>query len=270
MVHSISLGFKEYTPVQISSGIDEGLIPTIQALLQVNSEARKAVLAGREVQKIHSASRTTHEAVLHKCIFVNWEVDLFYFTNLVPFIKVPREDRLETWVSKIKHAAVNLNPLEFEERTVLLPDYDRRLAFTKIQFLSHIPFLETIHLAFSSDSTLDLFLHKRYATNPEATTAQLYEDFLIWLRKFPADQWGFHHIGPESIRCLRPDSYRASIDTPFLHWLNSTKSKAKKDAESFGKPNVDIQIVMDVSDGHWTRAAVEAGWRLKADYWDMF
>ncbi|KAI0433320.1 hypothetical protein F5Y09DRAFT_338739 [Xylaria sp. FL1042] len=74
--------------------IDPARLPTTRALMQVSKEARKAVLAGRQLQRVKMVGyeintffgllinanngRGMHIR-MHKFFFVNWDIDMFYF-----------------------------------------------------------------------------------------------------------------------------------------------------------------------------------------------
>ncbi|KAI0966774.1 hypothetical protein F4678DRAFT_448095 [Xylaria arbuscula] len=111
MLHSLSIRWEEPCADYIVSSfptsciepsdyskIDLLLLPTTRALMQVNREARKAVLAGRQHPRVDNnigiiryetqvflggiyQPRSSHRSgiLLHKIFFVNWDIDMFYY-----------------------------------------------------------------------------------------------------------------------------------------------------------------------------------------------
>lgn len=165
MVHSMSYGGNERRPLSIYSweqggpGIDLESLPTVRALMQVSREARKAVLAGRQFQRLlHNNARVYSYkywlCVLRNCFFVNWEIDMFYFLDQRPLVKLCYSlidsnwvTFPNSWVAKIQRAAIGFDGVFNPANNLLDASYDELFNQTAIEHLAVIPSLKTVYLA---------------------------------------------------------------------------------------------------------------------------
>lgn len=251
--------------------------------MQVSREARKAVLAGRQLQKLDQILGMACPAppVLQKCFFVNWEIDMFYFRQLAPMTRFWRGGRLDSWVLKIERLAVDIADVWNGRDALLVPGYNELINSATIAHLANLASLKTLYLVLDHNASMQMYRLIRLMMDSELDVDD-YEvsaqdedwdedeysepcfeigedsDYSDWLRGFPTDQWKFHNVGPESdlhsqrtLNCIiRPRAFPERIKIPFLDWLNQIISATKEDAERSGKLTVDIQMVMDVTGGY--------------------
>lgn len=153
-------------------------LPTTRALMQVSYQARRAVLAGREMVKCEgnvlkaflgglfpSASITQDwTPKFHNYFFVDWEIDMFYFrgaVNVSTFLD-------QTSMYAIKRIAIDIEgPEDVDEDLLTAPEYDRDLFMeSTIQDLSMLASLELLYLVLDYN-----FVRGMYSSRQRAIAA---------------------------------------------------------------------------------------------------
>ncbi|KAI0506522.1 hypothetical protein F5B22DRAFT_650635 [Xylaria bambusicola] len=210
-------------------------LPTIRALIQVSREARKVVLAGRQLHRFKADNTyETHSfrggvcymegeekkhPILHKFFYVNWDIDMFYFRR--------GKQRYVTSIfdaeirGKIKHIAIEINGPAEVRRTITAPNYDQLCdevsPFPAHFFTYFLPSLKTVYLAMSFYAVHRSCAH--IARRPlkglenslkwfdedfdmEIDEDQMSEHYRILDTWFTAD-FGFHHVDTFSVRYWR-------------------------------------------------------------------
>ncbi|TRX96305.1 hypothetical protein FHL15_002577 [Xylaria flabelliformis] len=123
-------------------------LATTRALMQVNYEARKTVLVGRQLQRVISSDhfsieafhgggsrlqdylfnssrwrryRLPHGVIYHKFFFVNWDIDLFYFrSGIHNFMDTILE---ESCLQKMQRIAVEIRGPKVKNGGLYAPSY---------------------------------------------------------------------------------------------------------------------------------------------------
>ncbi|KAI0903189.1 hypothetical protein F4823DRAFT_636546 [Ustulina deusta] len=178
MLHSISpkvgmedlmLGSLALSGRDIDQMVNVYNLPTTRALMQVNQEARKAVLAGRELQKVSDHRYPDHmytlnvflggvynindngkrRLMLHRFFFVNWDIDMFYFRCGLQEVMHMFLD--SDFLHKIKHIAIEIDGPKSRRNVLYAPPYHNLWGTTISCPMSFIrpslPSVSTIYLA---------------------------------------------------------------------------------------------------------------------------
>ncbi|KAI1737392.1 hypothetical protein F4680DRAFT_468180 [Xylaria scruposa] len=145
-----------------SPGVDLFLFPTTLALMQVSQEARKAVLAGRQPQKLEPGKYNPavffggvynfendeeRRLLLHKTFFVNWDIDMFYFRERLHLHMEEFLDR--SCLLKMKRITLEVRGPCIKADAVWAPDYKRLFNRKSISNMVNLPSLQIIYLALS-------------------------------------------------------------------------------------------------------------------------
>ncbi|KAI1113554.1 hypothetical protein F5Y14DRAFT_451920 [Nemania sp. NC0429] len=228
--HGPSLALGSWTSE--APAIDFDMLPTIRALMQTSREAREAVLAGRQLQRLDDGIRLLCGSKFYPMapnyFFVNWEIDLFYFGRTLPLGLFYTGQG--SWVSKIKRLAVALQDTLDNRHVVVVSCFDDFLWFSLMEHLPDLLSLKNVYLVFENGPARRLYQHARlppsqngdeFDQNETVTIEEDPEtysdgesswepprpydewddddwDFTCWMDELPTDLWGFHNVGPES------------------------------------------------------------------------
>ncbi|KAI1110634.1 hypothetical protein F5Y14DRAFT_465360 [Nemania sp. NC0429] len=253
-------------------------IATTRALMQVNKEARKAVLRGRQLQKFNCKDYDVRvftgcgwPLYLRGCFFVNWEVDCFYLRERrLGYLEIP--DLLnEGPMHQIKNIAIDLEsplrcltwsgPPETESdpgyRTV---QYD---TLESLEELKALQSLKTIYLVYDFDTLTRVYASVQPATEndsngggdggPHSFDPKTSYEYGNWVPGLPKDKYGFYHLGPEPAPYFQGNPtffFRKGrggprVELPFKDWVRDTELSIKNEAEGIFKRPVDVQMVTD-------------------------
>lgn len=158
---------------------------TMRALMQVNREARKAVLGRRVLQRFHSSLYTVKVfpdwlwqnfdvtlTMLQNCFFVNPNIDMFFFRQ-VPVTTFANESCLH----QMKRIAIDINGPRSQGDGIYAPvsqgdaldapSYDQLFARTTIRDLGIFPSLETIYLVLDVHVLRRIYAHTEFARDNE-------------------------------------------------------------------------------------------------------
>lgn len=198
MIHTISLKHGEALDLLLCSfeshgpGIDPNILPTTRALMQVSKEARKAVLAGRRLQRLDSDmyevdvflrgvyppnTDSTWPLMFHKCFFVNWDIDMFYF---------PQNSRLdvamflnESRLHDIKRIAIDIDGPVCAGDMLSVPNYGQLFNRTSVRELSILPSLTTIYLVLDFHAVRHIYNTIQYMEFVESNSDEQSETDLV-------------------------------------------------------------------------------------------
>ncbi|KAI1758066.1 hypothetical protein F4782DRAFT_524762 [Xylaria castorea] len=330
MLHSIS-GRLTRKNIMICSFSLDGLavnplmLPTTRALMQVSHEARKAVLAGRQLQRlvhnifkydvflggVYNVKDPKQRLMLHKFFFVNWAIDMFYFRQQLHMGMGRFLD--SSFLSKVKRIAIDVEGPSTQGEILYAPNYSQLFGGTSISDVIILPSLDTIYLALNFNAVRQMYSYAQLMTDSESDSYEYSEmgsdeqdeqneqdeeddseveeeldevpeldsdteeeeeyddiessgdgfgsddenDYGEWLNELPKDQFGFHHVEPETYSHLdRPlavlfgEQWPLSlIEISFQDWVDQMVSSTKAETEYFcGRP-IGVQMVMDVYGG---------------------
>ncbi|KAI0424287.1 hypothetical protein F5Y09DRAFT_347878 [Xylaria sp. FL1042] len=262
--------------------MDPARLLTARALMQVNYEARTAVLSGRHLQNIlHTSSYTMYagygDTSYLKFFFVNWDIDMFFFQGGTQHFIHLLFDR--NVLSKIKHIAMGINGPRQEGNVLRAPGYYSLIhgafgdptSFAR----SHLPSAKTMHLVLHHESTMrpmTAFMMLPMA-HPEGDvdddSDRTHFDTLTRLCSFrrelesieanldldlrlPEDKFGFHHFELESPTYTQKPIYYPSwreshhmwVKASFKDWVNEIVSCAR---EGLGR-SIEIRMVTKHTD----------------------
>lgn len=254
-------------------------LPTTRALMQVSKEARKAVLAGRQLRHLDSDKYKVavfaqwwgcitggkNDPKFQKYFFVNWDIDLVYFPRTSrPDVRLFLE---ESRLHDIKRIAIDIQGPDYnsDEDVTYAPSYDDLLASTSIRELSMLSELTTIYLVLNAPAVAELYHVSILFAEGESDSDESdeddeedekdYVDYLFdWLCLHETDQYDFHHIGSETYRyfrkpitCLFTQPVTLTqVEIPFPAWVDEMISATERDARCFCGPGVDVQMVMEL------------------------
>ncbi|KAK5625275.1 hypothetical protein RRF57_000991 [Xylaria bambusicola] len=233
MLHTISPGRLATSVVMTSVAMDihneDYMIdlPTIWASIQVSHEARKVVLAGRELQWFKQdrvlktrgftggvcniyEKKKRHPSV-HNFFFVNWDIDMFYFRRGLQHHIGNLFD--EKYTREIKHIAVEVNGPAEARGALHAPSYDEILGdispFPTSFFRFFLPSVKTVYLAMSFYAVHQIcsYMTRRPLDGyDDDMNLQFRGDFDIQMEPeqeiehknlihlWPSGDFGFHHI----------------------------------------------------------------------------
>ncbi|KAI1348976.1 hypothetical protein F5Y01DRAFT_317176 [Xylaria sp. FL0043] len=287
VLHTMSRTLLNGRRIALFSEVEEGLLmeldrlPTARALMQVNQEARIAVLSGRQLQNPFNSSSfailarygdTFHQ----KFFFVNWDIDTFFFQNGTQrFIHSVFE---KSALSKIKHIAIEIGGPKQDGNVLRAPSYynlvDKTFCDPMFFARSHLPSTETIYLVldyvptvhamttfmmlpmenregdvddysnrthFETMSKLNLFMG-------ELNSQEENSDFRM---RLPEDKLGFQHFDIESPTYTRKPVYYLSgrecpqnrVKALFRDWVDEMVSRAIEDVKEELGHSVEVQMV---------------------------
>ncbi|KAI0805580.1 hypothetical protein GGR55DRAFT_697713 [Xylaria sp. FL0064] len=155
------------------------MLPTMRELMKVNREARTAVLAGRELQRVKQGGYTVttflnmvinqlakrrRQIEMHNFFFVNWDIDVFYFRRGLHLDVGQFLDR--SCLLKVKRIAIDIKTpwLELGEpggSRLHVPPYAWLFYGTSIQAVKKLPALESIHLVLDFHAMRRLYAHTK-------------------------------------------------------------------------------------------------------------
>ncbi|KAI8949371.1 hypothetical protein F4801DRAFT_553390 [Xylaria longipes] len=184
MLHSISNRYTEEDVLLCSfvssgPGINLWMLPTTLALTQVSREARKAVLAGRQLQRVDTykidvflggvfniRDRYKRRLMLHKFFFVNWDIDMFYFRHGLH----THMGRLLNWSfrSKMKRVAIDIIGPSIQGDALHAPSYHRLFNRMGITDLTDLPSLDTIYMVLDFHAVCQIYAHAQFRTGRES------------------------------------------------------------------------------------------------------
>ncbi|TGJ87457.1 hypothetical protein E0Z10_g1280 [Xylaria hypoxylon] len=181
-----SFGWSDYDYRQ---RIDLPELSTTRALMQVNQEARKAVLAGRKLQSVNDSQMNVflgfkyiyerqgyryEHAIVQKFFFVNWDIDMFYlrcclFTNIDLFFD-------KSCLQKIKRIAVDCRGPRRQGNTLYTPGYNKLfgLCSTSHWTFAHpgLTSLNSIYLVLGIYATRRLYAYTQFLNIAESDEDQ--------------------------------------------------------------------------------------------------
>ncbi|KAI0814149.1 hypothetical protein GGR55DRAFT_701872 [Xylaria sp. FL0064] len=288
VLHTISRTLLNGRRIALFSEVEEGLLmeldrlPTTRALMQVNQEARIAVLSGRQLQNPFDSSSfailARHGDTFHqKFFFVNWDIDMFFFRNGAQHIIHSVFEK--SALSKIKHIAIEIDGPKQDGNVLRAPGYynlvDKNTFCDPMFFArSHLPSTETIYLVLHyvptvhTMTTFMMFPMENcegdvddYSNRTHFETMSRLSVFMGELNskeensdfgmRLPEDKFGLQHFEIESpTYTWKPIYYLSGRECPqnrvkalFRDWVDEMVSRAIEDVkEELGHP-VEVQIV---------------------------
>ncbi|KAJ2990261.1 hypothetical protein NUW58_g3040 [Xylaria curta] len=179
MLHSISYGYSSAEVILCSfatSDPDSACrvnvlnLPTTRALMQVNREAREAVLDGRQLQRVvdndqhsinvfhggfHSCSNG-RIAILHRYFFVNWGIDMFYFRE---GLHISMHNILEqSCLQRMKRIAIEIRGPTILGRALCAPRYSPLFGISYMKKVVPLPSCDLTRANLASVGTIFLVL----------------------------------------------------------------------------------------------------------------
>ncbi|KAI0551704.1 hypothetical protein F4679DRAFT_582165 [Xylaria curta] len=162
---SFSLGgtcYDKYSQVNVYN------LPTTRALMQVNYEARKTVLVGRQLQRVVNsnqfnvntfhgrsgsqihlyvrASRQQPCQLFYKFFFVNWDIDVFYFRSGIQIVMHTILD--ESCLQKMQRMAVEIRGPRTIKGGLYAPGYTCFLGSKRVPVVPSVPLLASVNKVF--------------------------------------------------------------------------------------------------------------------------
>ncbi|KAI1349578.1 hypothetical protein F5Y01DRAFT_327337 [Xylaria sp. FL0043] len=155
------------------------MLPTMRALMKVNREAREAVLAGRELQRVkqggyrvttflnmvvNQSAMRRRQIEMHNFFFVNWDIDVFYFRRGLHLDVGQFLD--SSCLLKVKRIAIDIKTpwLELGEpegSRLHVPPHAWLFYGTSIQNVERLPALRSIHLVLDCHAIRRLYAYTK-------------------------------------------------------------------------------------------------------------
>ncbi|KAI1277348.1 hypothetical protein F5Y07DRAFT_398604 [Xylaria sp. FL0933] len=287
VLHTMSRTLLNGRRIALFSEVEEGLLmeldrlPTARALMQVNQEARIAVLSGRQLQNPFNSSSSAILArygdTFHQnFFFVNWDIDMFFFRNGAQHVIHSVFEK--SALSKIKHIAIEIDGPKQDGNVLRAPSYynlvDKTFCDPMFFARSHLPSTETIYLVLDNVPTMHamttfmmLPMENRegdvddYSNRTHFETMSRLNLFMGELNskeensdfrmRLPEDKLGFQHFEIESPTYTRKPVYYLSgreypqnrVKALFRDWIGEMVSRAIEDVKEELGHSVAVQMV---------------------------
>ncbi|KAI0450233.1 hypothetical protein F5B21DRAFT_529221 [Xylaria acuta] len=175
-------------------GINLFMLPTTRALMQVNQEARKAVLAGRQLQGVDNSIYTIdvflggvynirdgykRHLMLHKFFFVNWDIDMFYFRRGLHMHMGKFLD--SSCLYKMKRIALEIKGPSAQVDGLYAPSYSQLFDGTSISALANLPSLDTIYLVLDFHAVRRIYAYTQFTMGSESDSDEQSETYSVEL-----------------------------------------------------------------------------------------